>query len=142
MDAPYGIYISGKGMSESVPVIGTRSSCPVGSRGTIKVITRYPHTPGYTVGSASGGNQEAINSATAAIGGSFAIIQEVPAGGGGQLQHLLASIFEHQQDHSARRWRTVELLHALCMPFDHELFRCQSGPQCYSWIVICSSDKR
>ncbi len=93
MDAPYGIYISGKGMSESVPVIGTRSSCPVGSRGTIKVITRYPHTPGYTVGSASGGNQEAINSATAAIGGSFAIIQEVPAGSAAANYNIYWPVF-------------------------------------------------
>ena len=93
VDAPYWVYISGRGISESVPVIGTGSSCPVGSRGTIKVITRYPHTPGYTVGSASGGNQEAINSATAAIGGPFAIIQEVPAGSTAAIYNIYWPVF-------------------------------------------------
>lgn len=58
----YVVYISGKGISEAVPVTG--GSCAPGtSGGTIMVTTAYPHAAGYTVGSASGGIQEAWNDA-------------------------------------------------------------------------------
>jgi len=58
----YKVYISGKGTAEAVPVTG--GSCtPGASSGTIAVTTAYSHAAGYTVGSASGGIQEAWNDA-------------------------------------------------------------------------------
>jgi hypothetical protein len=58
----YKVYISGTGTAEAVPVTG--GSCAPGtSSGTIIVMTTYPHAAGYTVGSASGGIQEAWNDA-------------------------------------------------------------------------------
>ncbi len=58
--AQYAVYIAGTGTAEAVPVTG--GSCAPGSgSGTITVTTAYPHTAGYTVGSASTGIQEAIN---------------------------------------------------------------------------------
>ncbi len=58
----YKVYITGAGTPEAVPVTG--GSCAPGtSGGTITVTTAYPHAAGYTVGSASGGIQEAWNDA-------------------------------------------------------------------------------
>lgn len=58
----YKVYIAGTGTAEAVPVTG--GSCSPGtSGGTITVTTAYPHAAGYTVGSASGGIQEAWNDA-------------------------------------------------------------------------------
>jgi hypothetical protein len=54
----YSVYISGRGKPEAVAVNG--GSC---AGGTITVTTAYPHGAGYTVGSASGGIQEAWNDA-------------------------------------------------------------------------------
>jgi len=60
----YSVYISGTGVSEAVPVTGSSGSCPPGAAsGTITVTTSYAHGAGYTVGSASGGIQEAWNDA-------------------------------------------------------------------------------
>lgn len=76
--APYGIYIAGTGTAEAVPVIG--GTCKSGAAsGTVVITTKNAHPAGFTVGSASGGNQEAINVASN-NGGPFAMIQEVPAG--------------------------------------------------------------
>ncbi len=58
----YKVYISAKGTAEAVGVSG--GSCAPGtSGGTITVTTAYAHGAGYTVGSASGGIQEAWNDA-------------------------------------------------------------------------------
>jgi hypothetical protein len=58
----YKVYLAGTGTPEAVPVTG--GSCAPGtSGGTIIVTTAYPHAAGYTVGSASGGIQEAWNDA-------------------------------------------------------------------------------
>lgn len=58
----YSVYIGGTGTGEAVAVSG--GSCAAGtSGGTIVVTTAYPHAAGYTVGSASGGIQEAWNDA-------------------------------------------------------------------------------
>jgi hypothetical protein len=60
----YEVYIAGTGTPEAVPVTGTAGSCPPGaSSGTITVTTTHSHGAGYTVGSASGGIQEAWNDA-------------------------------------------------------------------------------
>ena len=60
----YQVYIAGAGTAEAAPVTGSSGSCPPGaSSGTITVTTKYPHGGGYTVGSASGGIQEAWNDA-------------------------------------------------------------------------------
>jgi hypothetical protein len=71
----YKVYIAGTGTPEAVPVTG--GSCAPGtSGGTIIVTTANPHAAGYTVGSASGGIQEAWNDAwvsDAAVGGAPAI---------------------------------------------------------------------
>ena len=78
VNAPYGVYISGKGTAEAVRVTG--GTCISGSAtGTIVVRTQNIHAAGFTVGSANGGNQEAINAATA--GGPFhSVIKENPMG--------------------------------------------------------------
>ena len=58
----YKVYIAGAGTPEAAAVTG--GSCAPGtSGGTITVTTAYPHAAGYTVGSASGGIQEAWNDA-------------------------------------------------------------------------------
>lgn len=58
----YKVYIAGTGTPEAVAVTG--GSCTPGSSGgTIIVTTQNPHAAGYTVGSASGGIQEAWNDA-------------------------------------------------------------------------------
>jgi hypothetical protein len=58
----YRVYIAGQGKPEAVLVTG--GNCAPGtSGGSIIVTTSYPHAPGYTVGSASGGIQEAWNDA-------------------------------------------------------------------------------
>lgn len=58
----YKVYIAGTGTPEAAPVTG--GSCAPGtSGGTIIVTTQNPHAAGYTVGSASGGIQEAWNDA-------------------------------------------------------------------------------
>ena len=60
VNAQYMVYIAGTGTAEAAPVTG--GSCTPGSgAGTITVTTAYSHTPGYTVGSATSGIQEAIN---------------------------------------------------------------------------------
>jgi hypothetical protein len=77
--AQYAVYIAGTGTAEAAPVTG--GTCASGgSTGTIIVTTAHAHSAGYTVGSANGGNQEAINVATAG-GATHAVIQEVPTGG-------------------------------------------------------------
>jgi hypothetical protein len=64
----YKVYIAGTGTAEAVPVTG--GSCAPGSaNGTITVTTAYAHGAGYTVGSASGGIQEAWNDAWVSDGG-------------------------------------------------------------------------
>ena len=76
VNAPYYVYISGTGTAEAAPVTG--GSCTAGSGGgTITVTTAYSHTPGYTVGSASSGIQEAINDA----GSTHSTIVLLPASG-------------------------------------------------------------
>ncbi len=45
------------------------------------------------MGSATGGNQEAINSASSAIGGPFAVIQEVPAGSTTAIYNIYWPVF-------------------------------------------------
>ncbi len=81
-NAQYGVFIFGAGSSEAVPVTG--GTCRSGgATGTIIVTTKYIHAPGFRVGSASGGNQEAINVASASMPAHPApqvVIQEVPAG--------------------------------------------------------------
>lgn len=58
----YKVYISGTATPEAVAVTG--GSCTPGSSGgTIQVTTAHAHAAGYTVGSASGGIQEAWNDA-------------------------------------------------------------------------------
>jgi hypothetical protein len=58
----YKVFISGTGTAEAVPVTG--GTCTSGSAsGTIVVTTANAHAAGYTVGSASGGIQEAWNDA-------------------------------------------------------------------------------
>ncbi len=58
----YKVYIAAKGTPEAVTVTG--GSCtPGASSGTITVTTAYAHAAGYTVGSATGGIQEAWNDA-------------------------------------------------------------------------------
>ncbi len=77
--AQYAVYIAGTGTAEAAAVTG--GTCSSGaSTGTIIVTTANVHSAGYTVGAANGGNQEAINVATA-TGGTHAVIQEVPTGG-------------------------------------------------------------
>lgn len=77
--AQYAVYIAGTGTAEAAAVTG--GTCASGaSTGTITVTTAHAHSAGYTVGSANGGNQEAINVATAG-GATHAVIQEVPTGG-------------------------------------------------------------
>ena len=77
--AQYAVYIAGTGTAEAAPVTG--GTCSSGAAtGTIIVTTANAHSAGYTVGAANGGNQEAINVATA-TGGTHAVIQEVPTGG-------------------------------------------------------------
>lgn len=78
VNAPYGVYISGVGAAEAVPVTG--GTCTSGGpSGTIIVTTRNPHGAGFTVSSANGGNQEAINATLGRAG--HAIVKEVPTGG-------------------------------------------------------------
>ena len=78
-NAPYGVYISGTGTPEAVAV--TKGSCTSGAAtGTITFTTSLAHAAGYAIGSANGGNQEAINVSSNSVGGPFAVIQEVPAG--------------------------------------------------------------
>ncbi len=56
----YKVYVSGTGDSEAAEVVG--GTCPPGANtGTIVVATAHAHSPGYTVGSASSGIQEAWN---------------------------------------------------------------------------------
>ena len=78
-NGPYGVYISGTGTAEAVAVTG--GSCTSGaSSGTIIFKPGSSHGAGFTVGSASGGNQEAINIADNTPAHTpFAVIQEVPA---------------------------------------------------------------
>lgn len=78
-NGPYGVYISGTGTAEAVAVTG--GSCTSGaSSGTIVFTPGNSHAAGFTVGSASGGNQEAINVAdNTPAHTQFAVIQEVPA---------------------------------------------------------------
>jgi hypothetical protein len=58
----YRVYISGQGTPEAVTVTG--GSCAPGTGGGIVIVkTANPHAAGYTVGSASGGIQEAWNDA-------------------------------------------------------------------------------
>jgi hypothetical protein len=58
----YRVYISDAGTPEAAPVTG--GTCKSGgAAGTITVTTSYPHSAGYTVGSASTGIQEAWNDA-------------------------------------------------------------------------------
>jgi len=78
--APYGVYISGTGTAEATAVAG--GSCTSGaSSGTIVITPGYNHAAGFTVGSASGGNQEAINVASGS-GMTHAVIQDVPTPNG------------------------------------------------------------
>jgi hypothetical protein len=58
----YKVYISGTGTAEAVPVTGG-SCAPGAGSGTILVTTANAHSVGYTVGSATGGIQEAWNDA-------------------------------------------------------------------------------
>ena len=58
----YKVYISGTGTAEAVPVTGG-TCAPGAASGTIVVTTANAHAAGYTVGSASGGIQEAWNDA-------------------------------------------------------------------------------
>jgi hypothetical protein len=58
----YQVYMSGTGTPEALAVTG--GNCTPGTAsGTITVTTAYAHAPGYTVGSASTGIQEAWNDA-------------------------------------------------------------------------------
>jgi hypothetical protein len=78
-NATYGVYISGTGTAEAVAVTG--GSCTSGAAiGTILFTPANSHAAGFSVGAANGGNQEAINVATAG-GSSHAVIQEIPTGG-------------------------------------------------------------
>jgi hypothetical protein len=78
--AQYGVFIFGTGTPEAVAVTG--GSCTSGaSSGTIVFTPGNNHGAGFTVGSASGGNQEAINVA-AGSGQTHAVIQDVPTAGG------------------------------------------------------------
>lgn len=87
VNAQYGVYISGVGAAEAVPVTG--GTCTSGGpSGTIIVTTRNPHRAGFTVSSANGGNQEAINAAT--LGGSgHAIVKEVTTGGANSADYKI-----------------------------------------------------
>ncbi len=79
LNAPYGVYISGTGTAEATAVTG--GSCTSGgASGTIVFTPANAHAAGFVVGAANGGNQEAINVATAG-GSTHAVIQEVPTGG-------------------------------------------------------------
>jgi hypothetical protein len=79
-NAQYGVYISGTGTAEAVAVTG--GSCTSGANsGTIVFTPGNNHPSGFKVGSASGGNQEAINVA-AGSGQTHAVIQDVPTSGG------------------------------------------------------------
>ena len=79
VNAQYGVYISGTGTAEAVAVKG--GSCTSGAAsGTILITPSNSHAAGFIVGSASGGNQEAINVADSTPAHTpFAVIQEVPA---------------------------------------------------------------
>ena len=78
-NAPYGVYVAGTGTAEATAVTG--GSCTSGAAsGTIVFTPAKSHAAGFVVGAANGGNQEAINVATAG-GSSHAVIQEVPTGG-------------------------------------------------------------
>jgi len=78
-NAPYGVYIAGTGTAEATAVTG--GSCTSGAAsGTIVFTPANAHAAGFVVGAANGGNQEAINVATAG-GSTHAVIQEVPTGG-------------------------------------------------------------
>ncbi len=58
----YKVYVAGTGTPEAVAVTG--GNCTPGtSSGTITVTTAYAHAAGYTVGSSTGGIQEAWNDA-------------------------------------------------------------------------------
>jgi hypothetical protein len=60
----YAVYIAGTGTPEAAPVTESAGSCPPGANsGTITVTTQYAHGAGYTVGSSTGGIQEAWNDA-------------------------------------------------------------------------------
>jgi len=89
VNAQYYVYISGTGTAEAVPVTG--GTCTAGSgAGTITVTTAHTHTPGYTVGSASTGIQEAINDA----GTTHSTIVLLPASGSANANYAVyAPIF-------------------------------------------------
>jgi len=89
--APYRVYVSGTGTPEAVTVTG--GSCPAGTAsGTITVTTAYGHGPGYTVGSATAGIQEAINDSSAPHG----VIQLLPASGSGNPNYIVYTpVFLH-----------------------------------------------
>jgi hypothetical protein len=55
----YNVYITGTGTAEAVKVTGGTCSGN-GQSGTLQFTTANPHASGYTIGSASGGLQEAL----------------------------------------------------------------------------------
>src|SRR5271165_438163 len=86
--APYGVYISGgTGTAEAAPVTGGTCT-PGASSGTIVVTAANSHSGAWTVGSANGGIQEAINTAdggnsvNSGSGYPFTRLQMVPTSGG------------------------------------------------------------
>src|SRR5579864_5342150 len=64
-DAPYTIYISGTGTAEAATVTGGTCSLFAASSCTLVLATKHNHPNNYTLSSASGGVQEALNDATA-----------------------------------------------------------------------------
>lgn len=61
-DAWHYLYISGTGTAEVVLISG--GTCTSGAKsGTLQFLAAYAHPPGYTIGSATSGIQEAIDSA-------------------------------------------------------------------------------
>ncbi len=86
-NAQFFVYITG-GTAEAVPVTG--GSCtPGGASGTITVTTAYPHSTGYSVGSASGGIQEAINDS----GSQHGTIVLQPSGSGTPNYSIYATVY-------------------------------------------------
>lgn len=89
---PYKVYVSTTGTPEIVAVTG--GSCAGGAAsGTITFVTVNTHANGYTVSSASGGIQEAINDACG-VGGTCQV-QLSPAGSGTPNYTVRATVYVH-----------------------------------------------
>ena len=87
-NAPYFLYVAGTGTPEAVQVTG--GTCTSGgSTGTVTFTTANTHTAGYTVGSATGGIQEAIND----FGSPNAVVVVPPCTGSSACYNIYATIY-------------------------------------------------